>query len=316
MLAAALLSGAAVTLGVASRPSGVRPGVQRPNIVHALMDDFGWAEVSFHRTSADRAGASPSPPDVSTPVLDGLVTESLELRRFYTHKICSPTRCALQTGRAPIHVNTVNVLPTVFNEKDLVGGYQGIPINMTTVAQFLGTAGYRTAAVGKWDVGMATPRHSPLARGYETWLGYWHHSNDYWTQTTDVCSGRPVRDLWRINSTYNGPASELANDPACTDKTQRSSGRCVFEDDILTQEVVRVLETHAQQNSTEQARLPLFLFWAPHLVHMPLQVPTAVLEKFAFIADPYRQRMHAMVLLRSIMLLTTDQLCIACCCGC
>lgn len=28
---------------------------------------------------------------------------------------------------------------------------------------------------------------------------------------------------------------------------------------------------------------------------MPLQVPAAVLDKFAFIADPYRQRMHAMV---------------------
>ena len=33
----------------------------------------------------------------------------------------------------------------------------------------------------------------------------------------------------------------------------------------------------------------------PHLVHMPLQVPRAVLDQFSFIADPFRKRMHAMV---------------------
>ena len=33
----------------------------------------------------------------------------------------------------------------------------------------------------------------------------------------------------------------------------------------------------------------------PHLVHMPLQVPTSYLRKFAAITDPYRRKMHAMV---------------------
>eukprot|EP01043_Picozoa_sp_COSAG02_P082823 COSAG02_NODE_20968_length_808_cov_0.729196_2_plen_116_part_01 len=116
---------------------------------------------------------------------------------------------------------------------------------------------------------MATPRHSPSARGYQSWLGYWHHSNDYWAQTEQACDGQPVRDLWRINSTYSGPARDLANDAACTDKTQRpgpDGGRCVFEDAILTQEVLRVLESHAGQSIVQQARSPLFLFWAPHLV--------------------------------------------------
>lgn len=68
---------------------------------------------------------------------------------------------------------------------------------MTGVAEVLLRAGYRTRAIGKWDIGntpmtikrvimkalgMATNAHSPWSRGYETWLGYWHHSNDYWTQ--------------------------------------------------------------------------------------------------------------------------------------
>ena len=103
MLVAPLLCSAAAILSVTTTSiSGHAPAQRRPNILHVLMDDFGWAEVGFHRDSDAAA-------DVSTPVLDALAAEALELRRFYAHKICSPTRCALQTGRAPIHVNTVNV---------------------------------------------------------------------------------------------------------------------------------------------------------------------------------------------------------------
>ena len=34
-------------------------------------------------------------------------------------------------------------------------------VNMTCIAQKLKTVHYKTHAVGKWDVGMATPRHTP-----------------------------------------------------------------------------------------------------------------------------------------------------------
>ena len=63
---------------------------------------------------------------------------------------------------------------------------QGIPINMTGIASLLKRGGYRTHMVGKWDVGMATAAHHPRARGYESWFGYWHHTNDYW-QHTEAC---------------------------------------------------------------------------------------------------------------------------------
>lgn len=34
---------------------------------------------------------------------------------------------------------------------------------------------------------MATEKHSPLSRGFDSWLGYWHHSNDYYTQNEQNC---------------------------------------------------------------------------------------------------------------------------------
>ena len=62
---------------------------------------------------------------------------------------------------------------------------------MTTIATVLSAAGYRTHAVGKWDVGMASEAHHPRARGYDSWTGYWHHANDYWSMSTGSCQGPP-----------------------------------------------------------------------------------------------------------------------------
>ena len=36
--------------------------------------------------------------------------------------------------------------------------------------------------VGKWDVGMATPEHTPIGRGYESFVGYYTHANDFWNK--------------------------------------------------------------------------------------------------------------------------------------
>ncbi|KAJ1412310.1 alkaline-phosphatase-like protein, partial [Ochromonadaceae sp. CCMP2298] len=140
-------------------------GALQPHIVHILMDDLGWAEVGYHNTLARQTG------DISTPNLDKLAATGLELDRFYAEKICSPSRCSLQSGRFGVHVNVQNVFPEVTNLADPVGGYQGMPVNMTGVAEVLRDHGYTTRMVGKWDVGMATTHHSPEARGYTEWLG-------------------------------------------------------------------------------------------------------------------------------------------------
>jgi arylsulfatase A-like enzyme len=39
---------------------------------------------------------------------------------------CSPSRCALQSGRNPIHVNVLNNDIRAHNPADTVGGFQGL----------------------------------------------------------------------------------------------------------------------------------------------------------------------------------------------
>ena len=87
-----------------------------PNILHILVDDMGWNEVEYHQPS----GVD----EVKTPNINQLRSNGLELDRFYTHKICSPSRSSVQSGRDPIHVNVQNVHPEVVNAEDELGGFQ------------------------------------------------------------------------------------------------------------------------------------------------------------------------------------------------
>eukprot|EP00520_Triparma_pacifica_P000963 CAMPEP_0118657658 /NCGR_PEP_ID=MMETSP0785-20121206/14138_1 /TAXON_ID=91992 /ORGANISM="Bolidomonas pacifica, Strain CCMP 1866" /LENGTH=555 /DNA_ID=CAMNT_0006550595 /DNA_START=131 /DNA_END=1794 /DNA_ORIENTATION=- len=256
---------------------------KRPNILHILVDDFGWEQVGYHH--------DPDAQDVEpvTPNIDELVANGVELDRFYAHKICSPSRTSIQTGRSPIYANVQNVKPESVNPDDEIGGWQGAPLGMTTVAEVLKGQNYSTRFIGKWDVGMATEAHTPYNRGYDNFFGYFHHSNDYWGQTEGKCHLKDVKDLWIHNSTFNGPAVHLANGPNCADKTQNPVNEtCVYEEELLVNSVTSVIR------SQEESDDPFFLFYSSHLTHMPLQVPEEYLDKFSHVDNEYRRRMRAM----------------------
>ena len=235
----------------------------KPHIVLMLVDDWGWANVGYHR--------DPPTKEVVTPNIDSLVKNGLELDQHYAFKFCSPSRSSLMSGRLPIHVNDLNLAPNVYNPKDPVSGYAAIPRNMTGIATKMKAAGYATHQVGKWDAGMATPDHSPKGRGFESSFGYFHHANDYYTETAGGCRGHgPVVDLWD----FDHPAN-----------TSNGTG---YEEHLFAMHLMDVVNSHDPST-------PLFLYYAPHIVHTPLQVPDDYLNKFSFIDDHDRQYYHAMV---------------------
>ena len=51
-----------------------------------------------------------------------------------------------------------------------------------------------------------------------------------------------------------------------------------YEDALFEQQVLRTVAEH-------NPATPYFLFWAPHIVHTPLQVPDEFYRKFAFVAE-------------------------------
>ena len=61
-----------------------------------------------------------------------------------------------------------------------------------------------------------------------------------------------------------------------------------FEKDLFKQRLLDVSNNH--DTST-----PLFLYYAPHIVHTPFQVPDSYLNEFSFIDDKDSKIYHAMV---------------------
>lgn len=127
----------------------------RPNVIVIVADDLGWNDVGFHGG------------DIDTPSLDRLAAEGMELNRFYTTPICSPTRAALMTGRDPIRLGIVYgvILPWDNN---------GVHPDEHFMPESFQAAGYQTAMVGKWHLGHAQMTYHPNMRGFEHFYGHLH----------------------------------------------------------------------------------------------------------------------------------------------
>ena len=237
----------------------------KPHIVFVMVDDWGWANVGYHRSSHLRS---------YTPNMDSLVKEGLQLDQHYVYKWCAPSRSAFLTGRLPIHVNDAkNVKISAHNPNDPVSGYQGVPRNMTMISAKMKKAGYATHQVGKWHVGFATPDHIPKGRGFDTSFGYFNAANDYYTKTIYSCNNTPIMDLWDTDE----PVSDT-----------NSTGEDHYEEALFRDRLLGIVSNHDPSE-------PLFLYYAPHIVHGPYQVPQKYLEKFDFIKNDKRQVYRAMV---------------------
>lgn len=271
-----------------------------PNIVFVLVDDWGWADASWHREPGYR--------EVQTPNMQSLVDSGIELDRNYVHKYCSPTRCAIQSGRNPIHVNAQNVAMTRFDPENPRTGISGIPLNMTGFAQRLGEAGYKHRIfAGKADIGMAYYRQTPMGRGYTDALFYFNHDNDYWSFGKDPDDGgchvrnssSMARDLFGTNPDgTSGPQYHLVTGEHCWGTSTGGAGgrvfpanmtECAYEDDLFTNFTVK----HILQHDADDG--PLLAFHAAHSIHAPLEVVPDAYERFSFVDFDVRRRYHAMV---------------------
>ncbi|EGD79285.1 hypothetical protein PTSG_12912 [Salpingoeca rosetta] len=265
--AAATAAAAAVRTIGGDDDAAAPPSNQPPHILMVLVDDLGWADVGYHRSGPHKS-------DIQTPTIDKLVSQGIALERHYVHKVCSPTRASFQSGRLPVHGIDGQVV--------LCAPRAGIPENMTTVAQHLNKAGYASHFVGKWDVGMATPSHTPHGRGYNTSLNYFGHANWMWNQ-----------DEWQ------GSQNNVSHRPPCkapdcfkdfwdTDRPAHNLSGTLYEEQLFVQRITDIIEAHDPSQ-------PLFLTYASKVAHYPLQAPIEYQQQFANIEPPSRRVYHAMV---------------------
>jgi arylsulfatase A-like enzyme len=149
--------------------------MRRPNIVFIMADDLGYADIGC-------CGR----PELSTPNIDRIAARGARLTQGYANSaVCSATRLALITGRYQYR------LPLGL-EEPLAGKTDvGLPPEHPTLPSLLQQAGYRTALVGKWHLGVP-PRFCPLKSGYEQFYGMYSGAADYYSHNNT----RGAHDLW------------------------------------------------------------------------------------------------------------------------
>ena len=215
--------------------------LDKPNVVIILTDDLGWGDVSYH------GGYIP------TPNIDKLAEDGMELNRFYSNPVCSPTRASLLTG---LHIFNHGVVRPFMNP---AAEQTGMPPELKIMPQYFKEAGYQTALSGKWHLGTAKEEFWPTNRGFETSYGHMTGGIGYFDHTA---AGRLD---WHRN-----------------ESSLREEG---YSTELIANEAINIIKNKDQNR-------PLFLYVAFNAPHTPIEAPLQSIEKFSYLEDE-RDRVYA-----------------------
>lgn len=197
-----------------------------PNILLIFTDDQGYHDVSYYGTE-----------DLQTPNIDQIAEAGMRFDNFYANcPVCSPTRAALLTGRYQDYVGVPGVIRTY---EDNNWGY--LDPKATLLPEQLKMAGYHTALIGKWHLGLESP-NTPVERGFDYfhgWLG--DMMDDYWTHR------RHGINYMRLNGQEIDPEGHAT--------------------DLFTDWSVDYIQSQADD------KRPFFLYLAYNAPHFPVQPP-------------------------------------------
>ncbi|MFM1903060.1 MAG: hypothetical protein RLZZ440_960 [Planctomycetota bacterium] len=209
------------------------PDSRPTNVILVFVDDLGWRDLSCQGSLA-----------YETPAIDRLAAQGMRFTRGYAAcTVCSPSRAAVMTGQYPARLHLT----------DWIAGHEKpdakllppdwtkhLPLEATTLAERLQSAGYATASIGKWHLG--GPRFFPEHQGFAENVGGCDkgHPPSYFSP-------------YGIRTLADGPEGEYLTDREAA-------------------EAVRFITAHRDE--------PFFLYLPHYCVHTPLQGKPAVTARY------------------------------------
>jgi arylsulfatase A-like enzyme len=272
-----LMAGPLAELGAAAEKSPV-------NVLLIYADDLGFGDVSCN------GGAIP------TPNVDRLAREGLRFTDAHASAAtCTPSRFALLTGQYAFRQQGTGILP---GDAKLI-----IRRDTVTLPELFQAAGYETAVVGKWHLGLgdgAIDWNGPITPGPEQ-LGFDYHyiiaatgdrvpcvyveqnrvvgleesdpiAVSYGKRIDEGSSGKERPESLKQRWSHGHDQTIVNGVSRIGWMTGGERARWVDEDmaDVLTRKGVEFIESHAK----ERESAGFFLFFATHDIHVP-RVPHA-----------------------------------------
>jgi arylsulfatase A-like enzyme len=141
---------------------------KKPNVVLFLVDDMGWMDCGAYGSQYYK-----------TPHMDAFAGQAMRFTDAYSMPLCSPTRASILSGQ---YTSRHGVTSAVGHTKPVMASMQEkappnapwlmpesgsyLEPSQYTLAEALRDAGYKTAHIGKWHLGLTEP-HWPEAQGFD-----------------------------------------------------------------------------------------------------------------------------------------------------
>ncbi len=238
-----------------------------PNIIFIMADDLGYGELGAYGQQKIR-----------TPRLDRLAAEGMRFTQFYSGStVCAPSRATLLTGVHTGHsyVRDNQELGGFLDEEER--GQIALPPDHPTLARALSSRGYATAVIGKWGLGGPGSTGLPTRQGFNLFFGYLDQKQAHNFYPTHLWRNE---ERYPLRNTYFSPHQRHEGDPHDPSAYRKYTGTD-YAIDLMTREASSFIEANRDQ--------PFFLYFAPTLPHVSLQVPDAAVAEYAgaFPETPY-----------------------------
>lgn len=229
-----------------------------PNLLIILTDDQGYHDVGFNGSK-----------DIPTPNLDSIASNGVRFSSGYAAgPLSSSSRAGLLTGLYPQRFGYD--LGSAWQPENIKGG---LPLGRSTLADFLGNAGYHCGAVGEWNLGVH-PDLRPLKRGFKDYFGILGPGSSYFPEELTILVPENIKfqyEIFHLSVWRDGHPREIKN----------------YLTDELSAEAARFINQNKDR--------PFFLYLAYNAPHSPLEATQKYLERFPDIESPHRKTYAAMV---------------------
>ena len=232
---------------------------EKPNIIFVLADDMSYRDLSCYGQQRYR-----------TPHIDSLAMQGVRFTQAYAAAPESaPSRCSLltglHTGHSPVRMNSS------------ARGQDNILDSDVTVAEVLKEAGYNTAFVGKWGIGLQGTEGVPYKQGFDYCFGFYDQTEAH-TYIPDYLFENDQKVLYPQNKGFdmskrydyvgNKPHNTYDEKGVLYISELANPYGYAYSENEMEKAAINFLKR--QNNANDKS--PFFLYYATQLPHGPVIV--------------------------------------------